>query len=121
MANNKRNNTRTRANTAHASARAAGAKLPDDYQSASQDVVSDIVEFEFEGIIYEVDTDKFDDLEMLDTLQVSLSRGIKELLGADQHKTLVAHLKKNDSKGMLRASKVKEFFDVMQGAVGPLV
>lgn len=118
--NSKTNNGRTRANTAKAAARSAGAKLPDDHQSASNDVTADIVEFEHLGIIYEIDTDKFDDLETMEMLQLSLTRGLRNLLGVEQAKTLFESLKENDPKGILRISAARDFVDRMQEAVGPL-
>lgn len=121
MAATKATQARTRANTAKAKARAVGAKQPADHQSASNDVVSDIVEFEYEGVIYEIDTDKFDDLEIVESLQSSISRGLRMLIGSEQYHTLVEQLKAADDKGILRVSKTREFVERMQESVGPLV
>lgn len=121
MATSKTNNGRTRANAAKAAARSAGAKLPADHQTAENDVVDDIVEFEYDGDTYEVDTDKFDDLEIMDTLNRSISLGLRRLLGADEYNRLVENFKANDAKGILRMSKVQDFITRMQESVGPLV
>ena len=121
MAQSQKTKGRTKVGTATAAARSTGAKQPGDYQTASNDVEPDIVEFEFEGVIYEIETDKLDDLETMELLGRSLSQGLTALLGVDQYKGLVKNLKENDDKGILRISKTREFFEKMQEAVGPLV
>lgn len=122
MANvSKTNNGRTRANTAKAAARAAGAKLPTDHQTAENDLVDDIVEFEYDGETYMVDTDKFDDLEIIDLLGRSMAMGLRRLLGADEFERLRENFKANDPKGVFRMSKAQDFITRMQEAVGPLV
>lgn len=117
----KTNNGRTRANTAKASARSAGAKLPTDHQTAENDVVDDIVEFEYDGEVYAVDTDKFDDLEILDLMNRSVSMGLRRLLGAEEFERLRDNFKFNDPKGIFRMSKAQDFITRLQEAVGPLV
>lgn len=121
MATSKTNNGRTRANSAKATARSAGAKLPSDHQTAEHDVVDEIVEFSYDGEIYEIDVDKFDDLEVLDTLNRSVSLGLRRLLGADEFERLRENFKANDAKGIFRMSKAQDFITRMQEAVGPLV
>lgn len=120
MAANKKTNGRTKANTTSAAARAAGAKQPADYKAASTDIEADIVEFEFEGETYEVDADNLDDLEIMEVLMVSLARGLRQLLGAEEWSRVEKNLKEADPKGKLRISKVRSFFETMQDQVGPL-
>lgn len=123
MANNNNRRTvenRTRANSAKARARQAGAAMPADRQTASNDVTVDILEFEYKGQVYEVDTDKLDDLDILDTLSSSLRRGLTMLLGPDQFEALRDQIKEDDPKGIFRASEVQDFFARLQNAIGPL-
>ncbi|MEX3610068.1 hypothetical protein VVR12_03330 [Rothia sp. LK2588] len=117
----KTNNGRTKANTAKARARSAGATIPTDHQTASNDVTADVVEFEYDGHVYQVDTDKFDDLDIIDTLSVSMGRGLRMLLGADEYSRLRENFKASDEQGVFRFSKAQDFFNRMQEAVGPLV
>lgn len=120
-ANSRTNNNRTRANSAKATARANGARLPQDHQqTASYDANPDIVEFEYNGNVYSVSTDDFDDLEIMETLNVSISRGLTMLLGVDQYQNLRDQLKGEDPDNRLRISKMQNFVTRMQAAVGPL-
>ncbi|MFI8597695.1 hypothetical protein ACIGDM_10315 [Rothia koreensis] len=114
-------NTRKPNNTA-AKAKARSAKVPQDRQTASDDVESTIVDYNYHGTVYQIDTDDFDDVEFIDQLQNSLNRGLRTLLGAEQHKVLIQQFKDEDpsGKGKARVTTMQEFFEDLQEHMSPL-
>ncbi|WP_178945901.1 hypothetical protein [Kocuria sp. TGY1127_2] len=113
---------RKNTNTA-ARAKEAGAKQPQDRQTASEEVDSSIHEFNWRGNVYEIDIDDLDDLEFGDTLQQSVSQGMRILLGGEQYRTLIEDLKENDpkGKGKARQTEMRRFFEDLSEFVRPLV
>ena len=114
-------NTRKPNNTA-AKAKARSAKVPQDRQTASNDVESTIVDYNYHGTVYQIDTDDFDDIEFITTLQTNYIQALRELLGREQHDALMQQFKDEDpsGKGKARISVMKEFFEDLQETVGPL-
>ena len=64
----------------------AGAKKPADRQTAKDDVVGKITEFDWRGTTYAVDPDKLDDLEFFEALETNLfATALKRMLGTQQY------------------------------------
>lgn len=64
----------------------AGAKKPADRQTAKDDVVGKITEFDWRGTTYAVDPDKLDDLEFFEALETNLfATALKRMLGDQQY------------------------------------
>lgn len=103
-------------------AKAAGAKAPQDRQSAQADVESTTQIFEWRGLEFEIDTDVFDDVDFLELLTQSLSQALRQLLGSGQYRALKEVLKETDPKGTGRArmSELQVFIEDMQEAIAPL-
>lgn len=104
-------------------AKTAGAKAPKDRQTASNDVESTIVDYNYHGEVYEIDTDNFDDVEFLEMLNANFSSALRILLGTEDHKRLIAQMKAEDPKGTgkVRVTVMREFFEDLQEYVRPLV
>lgn len=115
-------NTRKPANSTAAKAKARSAKVPQDRQTASNDVESTLIDYNYHGTVYQIDTDDFDDMEFIATLQTNYIQALRSLLGREQYETLIQQFKDEDPKGTgkARVSVMKEFFDDLQEYVGPL-
>lgn len=116
------NRKKPAANSAAAKAKAAGARVPQDRQTASNDVESTIIDYNYHGEVYRIDTDNFDDIEFLEMLSTSFTNALRILMGSDQ-KRLIEQMKAEDPKGTgkARASVMREFFEDLQEYVRPLV
>lgn len=114
--------TTRKTSTTASRAKAAGAKTPQDRQTASNDVENTIQEFDWRGHTYEIDSDDIDDVEFIEALQTNLPQALRILLGRDQHNELMQQLKDTDPKGKGRArmSEMREFFEDLNEFLRPL-
>lgn len=113
---------KTTSKTAQA-AKAAGAKVPQDRQTASSDVDPENFAFEWRGLEIVVNAEDFDDVEFIEMLQNNLMAALRQLLGNEQYREVIAFLKETDPKGRgkARMSELQEFFQDLQEAIRPFV
>lgn len=103
-------NTRKPSATAQ-KARAAGASVPADRQTAQHDVDPEAFPFNFRGEEYIVDVDMLDDVEFIETFSSNLVNGIRMLIGVEGTNRLKTQLKSEDPKGRARIGDFQFFFE----------
>ena len=92
----------------------AGAKKPQDRQTAKSDVVKSKSTFDWRGTDYVVDPDLIDDLEFFEALEGNqFATAVRKMLGDQQYVTFKAQVK--EVEGRVSMSAVRAFLEEYMG------